>query len=234
MSKTVVIHQPDFIPHLGFFDRFIKADFYVVLDHVQFVNGSRRAWTHRDKIKTPQGEKWLTISTKKAPRDTAINQIELSDSVDWRGKNIQLLESSYSKAEYFSEIMPEVKDLYSTDCNSLSEFNIKSIEMLMDMLDVKIPLILSSKMNFVGSKNELLISILQEVNATHYLSGLGASGYMDVQKFNDIGIEVIWQEFCHPVYPQLFDKFIPHLSSLDILFNCGIDKSRQILKGIEN
>ncbi len=231
MSKMVVIHQPDFAPHLGFFNRFINADLYVVLDHVQFVNGSSRAWTHRDKIKTPQGEKWLTISTKKSPRDTPINKIELSNSIDWRDKNIQLLESSYNKAEYFSEIMPEVKNLYSTNCNSLSEFNIKSIKMLMNMLDVKIPLVVSSEMQTVGSKNELLISILQEVNASHYLSGLGASGYMDVKKFNDAGIEVVWQEFSHPVYPQLFDKFIPHLSSLDILFNCGIDKSREILKG---
>lgn len=231
MSKTVVIHQPDFVPHLGFFDRFTKADLYVVLDHVQFVNGSSRAWTHRDKVKTPQGEKWLTISTKKAPRDTPINKIELSTSVDWRRKNIQLLESIYNEAEYFSEIMPEVKKLYLIECNSLSEFNIKSIEMLMDMLDVRVPFVLSSEMQLVSSKNELLISILEEVNASHYLSGTGARGYMDVEKFKAAGIEVIWQEYTHPVYPQLFGNFIPQLSSLDLLFNCGIDKSREILKG---
>ena len=93
-KKTVVIHQPDFVSYLGFFQRLLHADLYIVLDHVQFVNGSSRAWMHRDKIKTAQGEKWLTVSVKKAPRDTAINQIELSTDKDWRQDKLRLVEQN--------------------------------------------------------------------------------------------------------------------------------------------
>lgn len=231
MTKTVVIHQPDFIPYLGFFQRFLHANLYIVLDHVQFVNGSARAWTHRDKIKTPQGERWLSISVKKAPRDTPINQVELSTDAGWREANLHLLVASYQHSAYFGEIMPAVEALYAHPHTRLSEFTLHSIKMLMDMLDIRIPMVLSSALSPVGAKNELLVDLLQKVEASHYLSGVGARDYFDPTLFNTAGIEVIWQEFVHPVYPQLFGDFVPYLSTLDMLFNCGMERSRLLIRG---
>ncbi len=227
--KIVVIHQPDFIPYLGFFHRFLNADMYIALDHVQFVH-SNRSWTHRDKIKTAQGEKWLTVSVKKAPRDTAINRIELSADTDWRQDNLRLVEQNYRKAPYFAELMPEIERLYALPCRMLHEFNMASIEMLMDMLDVRIPWVWSSGLNPVGAKNELLVDLLQKVSATHYLSGVGARDYFDPIPFAKAGIEVVWQDFTHPVYTQQFGEFVPYLSALDVLFNHGIAASREILR----
>jgi hypothetical protein len=229
--KTVVIHQPDFIPYLGFFHRLLFADLYVVLDHVQFVNGSTRAWTHRDKIKTPHGERWLSISVRKAPRDTAIKEIILSTDIDWREGNLRLLEANYAQSACFQEIMPEVNALYARQCMSLSEFTLSSIEMLMDMLDVKVPMVLSSELDPRGTRNEMLVDLLRKVGATHYLSGVGARAYLDPVPFQSAGIEVTWQDFHHPVYPQLYGNFVPYLSSLDMLFNCGIQRSRELLRG---
>jgi hypothetical protein len=231
MSKTIVIHQPDFAPYLGFFHRFLEADLYVVLDHVQFVYGSR-AWTHRDKIKTPAGEKWLTVSVKKAPRGTAINEIEFSQDTNWRENNIQLIYSNYKDAKFYPEILSEVEKLYSYTGNSLLEFNMNSIELLMDLLDVRIPFVYSSSLEPDGHKNELLVDLLQKVDATHYLSGVGAKDYFDANPFTESGIEILWQNFTHPVYPQLHNEYIPYLSSFDVLFNCGITQSRKILRGI--
>jgi hypothetical protein len=230
MSKTVVIHQPDFMPYLGFFQRFLKADLYIVLDHVQFVNGTSRSWTHRDKIKTAGGERWLTLSVKKTARDTPINQVELSDSVDWIEGNLNLLVQNYRKAPHYAEIMPAVEVLYRSPSSLLGEFNLRSIEMLMDMLDVRVPFVLSSTLEPAGQKNELLIDLLQKVGATHYLSGTGARDYMEPGLFRDAGIEVLWQEFPHPVYPQQFGDFLPYLSTLDALFNCGVEGVRELLR----
>lgn len=232
-KKTVVIHQPDFVPYLGFFHRFLQADMYIALDHVQYVNGSSRAWTHRDKIKTAQGEKWLTVSVKKAPRDTAINQIELSTETDWRQDNLRLLEQNYRKAPFFGELMPQIEQLYARPFHLLRDFNMVSIEMLMDMLDVRIPWVWSSSLDPVGTKNELLVDVLKKVSATHYLSGVGARDYFDPAPFRGGGVEVVWQNFTHPVYPQLYGEFAPYLSSIDLLFNCGVEKSRKILKGCQ-
>lgn len=230
MRKTVVIHQPDFIPYLGFFHRFLSADLYVALDHVQFVYGSR-AWTHRDKIKTPKGSQWLTLSVKKVSRDTAINEVELSGEVDWRTAHMRLLETNYRNAPFFDQIMPSILTLYAQPTARLSDFNLRSIEMVMSLLDVKTPIVLSSSLAPQGAKNELLVDLLKKVGADRYLSGVGSRDYMEESLFEAAGIEVQWQDFHHPVYPQQFGKFEPYLSAIDMLFNCGIDASRQLLRG---
>ena len=44
---------------------------------------------------------------------------------------------------------------------------------------------------------------------------------MDLERFKENSIEVIIQEFKHPIYPQMFDGFQSHMSVVDLLFNCG-------------
>ena len=133
--KTVVIHQPDFLSYLGFFHRLLYADLFILLDHVQFVNHSNKSWTHRDKIKTANGERWLTISVVKAPRNTSINRIQLADN-DWREQNLNLLRENYRNTPFFSEIFPIIQSLYSSPCERLVEFNEASIHMLMEWFGI--------------------------------------------------------------------------------------------------
>ena len=76
----------------------------------------------------------------------------------------------------------------------------------------------------------MLIDLLVKIGATRYLSGIGARDYMQLDKFVCAGIEVVWQKFTHPIYAQQHGSFVSNLSSLDLLFNCGIASSRQILK----
>lgn len=224
-----MIHQPDFLSYLGFFHRFLNADLWVVLDTVQYVTGTSRSWQNRDKIKTSLGEKWLTISVQKAPVGTAIKEILLSEN-NWRNDNLNLVHNSYSQAPYFDEIMPYIKNLYSYECQRLMEFNLKSTEILMDLFSIKIKTVLASTLSPLGKSNALLVDILQKVKADKYLSGLGAKAYFDPAPFAAVGIDVIWQDFKHPVYPQLHGDFIPDLSSIDLLFNCGVVESQQILR----
>jgi hypothetical protein len=229
-NKSVVIHQPDFAPYLGFFHRFLSADLYLVLDHVQFVSNTSRSWTHRDKIRTATGERWLTLGVKKAPRETSINRIELSENRDWVTGNLNLLRENYRRAKYFSQIMPLVEKLYEAPPPLMADFNLRSIELLMDLLDVRLPMIPSSTLDPVGHKNELLIDLLRKVDATRYITGLGARAYLDVGMFAAADIEVVWQDFHHPVYSQQFEGFVPNLSTLDALFNCGTEGARRLLR----
>ena len=230
MSRTAVIHQPDFLPYLGFFDRLLHADVLVLLDNAQYVNATSRSWTNRDKIKTPQGERWISISVKSSARDTPINQIELSESVDWRGGHLNLLRQNYSKAPFFSEIDPWIQALYARPFTLLADFNRASIEMLLNLFDIPIEIVLASSLTANGRSNELLVDILKQIGADRYLSGVGARAYFQPQPFEAAGIEVTWQAFVHPVYPQMHGSFIPYLSSIDLLFNCGIERSREILR----
>jgi len=232
MNKIVVIHQPDFLSYLGFFHRLLHSDLYVVLDDVQFVKGTSQSWMNRDKIKTQNAEKWLTINVKKAPHGTNINKIQLNDTINWRKQNLDLLKQNYFKSEYFDEIFPYIEKLYENDCKKLSDFNMASIYMMIDLFDIKIDVKYSSSFKTTLGKNERLVELLEAVEATHYLSGVGARDYHVDKFFDEANIEVVWQNFKHPIYPQLYGKFIPYLSSVDLLFNCGIEKSREILRSL--
>ena len=229
-DRIVVIHQPDFMPYLGFFDRLLKADVYVVLDNVQFVH-SNRGWTNRDKIRTASGAKWITVSTRKAPRDTMISEVLLSDDTSWRKDNLNLIRENYRHSPYFDKIMPYVDDLYQFSGTKLMDFNLASIRMMMNLFEISIPIIFAGKLNPIGKKNELIIDIVKKLGCHRYLSGVGAKDYCIPEMYHQAGIELIWQEFRHPIYPQQYDGFIPYLSSIDMLFNCGIENSRKIIRG---
>jgi hypothetical protein len=225
---TVVIHQPDFIPYLGFFDRFLTADLYVVLDHVEF---GRRGWVHRDKIKTPTGEQWLTLNIAKSPRGTAINQIELHPDGSWRNDNLALLLQNYRSAPAFAEVFPTIDHLYwEPETNSLLEFNLPFLDWICGVFETPVGRILSSTLDPQGSSNDMLVDILRKVGATRYLSGVGARAYFQPEPFDSAGIEVVWQDFRHPVYPQQYGPFIPGLSAIDLLFNCGLQGAREVLR----
>lgn len=230
MKKTVVIHQPDFLSYLGFFHRLLHADLYVVLDNVQYVTGTSQSWMNRDKIKTQNGEKWLTISVNKAPRNTNINEITINYGIDWETQNLELLKQNYRKSPFFDEIFPYLQKLYMLKYEKLADFNMASIFMLNELFDIKIDIEYASNLTTTKTKSERLVEILNQVKATHYLSGIGARDYHVDEPFHTAGIEVVWQDFKHPIYPQLHGIFIPYLSSIDLLFNCGIKKSRDILR----
>ena len=229
MSKTVVIHQPDFLPYLGFFHRLLHADLFVILDTVQFVRSSR-SWHKRDKIKTAQGEAWISVDTRRTNRDAAINTILLSEEGGWRAAHQNQIKHNYAASPYYAEIMPHVERLYAYACDRFMDFTLESIRIILDLFDIHVQQVCASALAPVGHSNELLVDILSKVGATTYLSGIGARDYFQASPFDAAGIRVEWQRFQHPVYPQQYGEFIPYLSSIDLLFNCGIEQSRKILR----
>lgn len=229
-EKTVVIHQPDFMPYLGFFDRLLHADTYVVLETAQYVDGTSRSWMSRDKLKTEKGEMWFKVCVQKAPRGTAIKDILLVGDGKWQKNNLGLFHQYYRKAPYYKEIIPYVEELYAGQYTYFWDFSFASIKMLMELFDINIDIVFSSDLQPQGKNNDMIVDIMHKLGARKYLSGTGAADYFDPAVYEKAGIEVIWQDFKHPVYPQQFGDFIPYLSSLDLLFNCGIEASRKILR----
>ena len=229
-DKIVVIHQPDFFPYLGFFHRIMLSDVYVVLDNVQFIRGGSNCWTNRDQIKTAGGAKWITVPYVKAPLGTNINEIRINNTIDWKSRILNEIRSNYFAANGFEEVFPCLVKMLDKDYEYMSDLTYDSIKMIMDMLSIEIQVEFSSELKPNGTSNERVIDIVKKVGAHRYLSGVGAKNYFDEQLYLDAGIEVIWQNFNHPVYKQQFQGFLPNLSSLDLLLNCGIEKSREIMR----
>ena len=232
MAKTVVIHQPDFMPYLGFFERLLHCDLFVVLDHVQYIKGG---WQNRDKIKTPEGVKWLTIPLQiKGNTFSPYNRVLVSQNIDWKTQHLDVLKRCYKDAPHFHEIYPKLAEAYSRPCDLMIDFNVGLLGILMELFDVHPQMVISSELDPQGKSNEMLVDLLKKVGAETYLSGVGAKDYFDEGAFLQAGIEVTWQDFVHPVYPQLYGDFVPYLSCIDLLFNCGVCASRSTLKSAGN
>jgi hypothetical protein len=228
--RTAVIHQPDFAPYLGYFHRLLRCDVFVVLDHVQFSKGG---WHNRDKIKTPAGERWITIPVRlKGKSFSPINQVAINDDTDWRHAHLMLLECCYGTAPGFAEVFPALQSLYASDAGNLLAFNMLILRWLIEAFAIEVEVFFSSSLSPNGRSNEMLVDILEKVDATDYLSGVGAKDYFREEPFKESGIRVSWQDFSHPVYPQPHGEFIPFLSSLDLLFSLGIQRSRDLLRRI--
>ena len=230
-DKLVVIHQPDFMPYLGFFQRLIEADIYIVLDNVQYVRGTSKAQTNRDKIKTVKGEQWINVGIQKSTFKSRINEIQLSKENQWRERSLNLIKENYRKADYFSEVYPYIEELYALECDRMIDFNMASIHMLIKLFGIDdIEIKYASELSVAGKSNELIINLVKAVACHRYLSGVGAKNYYIPELYEEAGIEVEWQKFEHPVYKQQFGEFIPYLSSIDLLLNCGIEQSREIIR----
>jgi hypothetical protein len=218
--KRVCIHQPDFVPYLGFFHRLLLVDLFIVLDDVQFLRKGS-GWHNRDKIKTKQGTSWLTLSVKKGLMQQKINEVVLNPQKEWIQRNLNLLIENYHAAPYFDEYFPKIRDIYQIDFVRMVDLNLAFLQFFFEIFDIHVDVLVSSNINVSGQGSQRLVNLVKAVDCTHYLTGTGSRSYLEEQLFIDNGIVVEWQNFCHPIYPQLHSPFIPSLSCLDVLFNCG-------------
>ena len=222
----VSIHQPDFISYLGFYNKINKSDVFVILDDVQI---SKSGWTHRDQIKTINGLEWLTIPVNKIKEKKKIRQVLINDDKDWRKKHLDLIFENYKNAEFFDEIFKLIRNIYSNKSQKLLDFNINSIKLIFETLNINKKILFLSELKIQGEKNKLLIKILKKLNARYYISGDGARDFLDIKQFNENGLKIIFNKFNHPVYKQLHGNFICNLSIIDILFNCGANKTKEYI-----
>lgn len=218
-NKIVVIHQPDFLPHLGFFSKLIDCDLFVILDHVQLL---KRGWHHRDRIKNPQGEAvWLTVPVRGIKKFQRINEARIDYAQNWISKHLNMLREYYRSAEYFSEVFKRVENILNKKHKFLHDLNYEFIVSFKNYFSIEVEMLLSSDMNILSTKNQMNVDIVKKVKGNVYLSGVGARNYLKKEPFEQADIEIRWQEFEHPEYPQLHGKFIPNLSCLDFAMNCG-------------
>lgn len=216
-KKVVVIHQPDFLPWLGFFHRWKRCDLYIVLDDVQFL---RRGWHHRDKIKTAAGVHWLTVPVmKKGKYRQLIREVEIDYSTDWCNKHLKTIEVNYKRACAYDYYIEKISGIYNKRPRYLMELNLFLLELMTEELGISVPFVLASDYSVTSSSTRRLVELIKAVGGTHYLSGTGSREYLDESVFEMHGIVLNWQQFNHPVYPQLHGEFVPGLSVLDFLMN---------------
>ena len=222
----VAIHQPQYLPWLGYFDKIDRADLFVFLDTVQY---KKNEWQNRNRIKTAQGTQWLTVPVLyRFPE--RILEVGINPRVNWARKHLQALRTNYAKARFFERCFPLFEDLYVREWERLVDLNVECARRLTQELGIDTPLRAASEFELSEEPTDRLIDICRAVGADTYLAGSGGHAYMDLSRFEAAGIEVLFQVFDHPVYPQLFGAFEPNLSLVDLLFNCG-EESLRLIRG---
>ncbi|MEL7834405.1 WbqC family protein [Fodinibius sp. Rm-B-1B1-1] len=218
MSKTIAISQSNYIPWKGYFDFIAEVDEFVLYDEVQYTT---RDWRNRNRIKTPQGPKWLTIPVHGSQSDS-IDEVDIADN-DWNEKHWQILRHIYNQAPFFSYWERDILRLYEQATFSrLSEINRHFLVGITKLLGIKTSFSWSTDYNARGDRTERLISICKQANADVYVSGPAAKAYLDVGLFNKEGITVQWMNYeDYKEYPQLYGEFDHTVSILDLLFNTG-------------
>ena len=225
------ISQPAYIPWLGYFDRIGHADLHIVLDHVQF---ERRSFISRNKLQSNTGTQWITIPVSKGKNgEDSINVIKTLNNEKWIKTHLKTITQNYSKAPFFEDYFEEFSDLLKEKTN---ENNIvKIIEpinfLILKFLNIKTPIIYSSKLGIKTKKSDLIRDICLSQEATEYFSGTNGKDYLNLQSFSENNIKVAFQEYNHPVYYQGQRDFQPYLSILDLIFYHGKESLEILRKG---
>jgi len=217
----VGIHQPNYLAYLGFFDKMKKSDIFIIYDDAQFNKGD---FQHRNKIRISNGWKWLTVPVEK--KHVPINQIQIRNDlkisgINWQEVHFKEIYDNYGKAPYYRKYEDGLRKIYEQQYDLLVDLNTKLIKFMMKSFGIDTKIVYSSEFGFKTKSTDKLVDIISAVGGDVYLSGPAGKNYMDIEMLNKNDIQVVFQDFEHPVYKQQYDDFIPNMSALDALFNIG-------------
>lgn len=217
--KRISIHQPNYIPWLGYFFKIFLSDIFVFLDDVQFSNEGMHNWHY---IKTPQGSLRLKIPVQQSLGDR-INDVRTKDELDWKTKHLKAIETNYFNTKFFSTIYPFISELVLQDYPNIALMNSTIIVNICKRLGISSEFIFSSDLNIYSKREEKVLDIIEALNGDVYYSGTGAKAYQNENNFTQRGIELRYSTFSPFEYPQQYGSFQSNISVIDFLMNCGFD-----------
>lgn len=214
----VSIHQPAYLPWLGYFDKIARADLFIWLDNVQF---QKNSFQNRNKILTKDGPTWLTVPmrTSGALYETPLKDVEIDNSKNWRAKHLASIRMNYAKAPCFGDCFPALARFYEREWRTLDLLCFEMLDYFNTLLGVVTPIRRASDMGAEGAKSDLVLDLCRKAGATTYLSGALGRDYLDLASFAKAGIAVEFQDYKHPTYRQTYPEFAPNLAVVDLLMN---------------
>ena len=229
----VAAHQPGYLPWLGYLHKIAHSDVFVLMDDMQY---EAQNFQNRNRVKMSTGAQWLTVPLARGPReericDKRINNVA-SDKEHWQRRTLLSLKNAYGRAPHFARYADDLEDVYTQPWDKLVDLDVHLLQLLLRWFGISRPILRASSLGLEGQRTARIVDMCKRLGADVYLSGKGGSvGYLEVERFDEVGVRVAWQEFAHPVYPQRYPSqgFVPHLSALDMLLNCGPDSHALLL-----
>jgi len=217
MTRTCAIHQPNFFPWRGYFDKIKESDVFVFLDDVEVVKTGSSPF-NRTSLKISNNSIYFTVPKKKK-NSRIINDIKFSDDM-WKKKLMKTIDNNYSKSKNYKKNKNFVMELINFDNEFISKFNCNSILKIASYLGISNKnFVFSSEVNSKENSTKRLISICKYFDCDQYLSGVGGKFYQDEKLFESNKINLKYQNYKEPAYSQIGSNFIQGLSVIDYLFN---------------
>jgi hypothetical protein len=229
-ERIIAIHQPNFLPWLGYFDKLARCDVFVLLDTVQFPKKSG-TWMNRVKLLVAGEPAWITVPIVRSYHGLRrVDEMEIDESRPWRRKLLQTIEQNYRRASHFEETMPLVTEIVEQDTALLADYNEVGVRRLAASVGLDAgKFTRASTLDVSGTATDLLIDITHKLGGDSYLAGGGAAAYQEDEKFAAAGVRLRYQAFEHPTYSQLADEPHSGLSIVDALMHCGADATARLL-----
>ena len=224
--KTLVVLQSNYIPWKGYFDLIHDADVFIFYDDLQF---TKNDWRNRNKIKTIKGSKWLSI-----PVGTSANRLICEVALDdagWQRSHWDSLRQQYEKRPYFKLYRSFFESVYLgkqwKNLSELNQFLIRHISH--EILGIPTQFRDSREFELDGQKLDRLLDLVVKSKATRYVSGPAAKDYIQPERFEALGIDLVWKDYSnYPEYPQAHPPFEHGVTILDLLFNVGPEAPQYI------
>lgn len=213
----VTIHQPQYLPWLGYLDKIDQADLFIALDSVQF---KKNEWQNRNRIRTEGGCQWVTVPVLHR-FGQLVKDVQVNQTVNWQRQHQHAIEMHYGQAPFRDRYLPELLSLYAMPWERLHELNMRVIRWLLRAYGITTPVRCASEWEAREEPTDRLIDLCHAVGASGYLSGPGGEQYLDVMRFDSSGLKLEMQQFHHPIYRQVYEPFMPAMSAIDLLFCCG-------------
>lgn len=219
-------HQPAYLPYLGLFYKMTQCDKFMFMDHLQF---EIKLYQNRNYVRSSTGRILLTVPVLTKGRSLQrTDEVMIENALPWTKKHWLTVFYNYHNAPFFNDHRDFFEQVYAKPWQRLMDLNLAITLYLMKCFGIEKEVLFSSQCNLAGQKTALLTDACRKTGADTYVSGWGAKSYVDVTEFRRLGLHHRFARLTHPVYPQQGEPFIPNLSAVDLLFNCG-PESRRIL-----
>ncbi len=223
-----------YLPWAGYFEQIASVDHFVLLDDVQY---TKQDWRNRNRIKTINGPRWLTVPIRRTRTATLINEIEIDYDRDWIGKHLRIIEANYRRSAFFEPLYGQLASVLSRRYTYLSDLNEMLIRVAMRHLGISTEISLASTVERdrarygpgTDQRNERLLEICEHFGASVFYDGKSAASFIDSRKFKEIGVNVVFQDYTPAAYSQAFGGFLSHMSVIDLVMNTGPEARRILL-----
>jgi hypothetical protein len=230
----VTIMQPGYLPWPGFFDLIHMSKTFVVYDTARY---TKATWRNRNRcrINRDDGWQWLTVPVEGDSECKKIKDVKIAEG-NWQKKHLAVIREHYRGAAYFDAVFPELEAILNKPWTYILDLDMATVDFLSShlsgLIGTKFVVASELKLSEEGTKTGKLIEICKALGAETLYDTEGALAFFDHEEFAAANLRASFQNYSAPVYKQAYEPFVPALSTLDVVMNCGPNSGRVIFHDV--